>query len=79
MPDERHGDRILLAILRLAIADREERAKPDLVKRRVEVLLDEAGLSYQEIATLVGKKPDAVRMLISRSKQSRKRAPKQNG
>lgn len=61
----------MAALLRLAVAEREERADPELAKRKVELLLAEAGLSYAKIATVTGKNPDAVRKLIGRA-QSKK-------
>lgn len=62
------GDRVealLLAIVTLLVDQRERSSDSDSVK--TEVLLAGAGLSYQQIAPMVNKKPDAVRMLIARS------------
>jgi DNA-directed RNA polymerase specialized sigma24 family protein len=38
---------------------------------RIEYVLAEQGLNYQEIAQILGKKPDAVRMLLKRRKQEK--------
>lgn len=59
----------MIALLRLAVAEREERAEPELAKRKVELLLNECGLDAGQIAALTGKKPDAVRMAIKRAKK----------
>ncbi len=69
MSDEISLDKALVALLRLAVAEREERIIPELSERKTELLLDEVGLSYGQIATLVGKKPDAVRKTIARAKK----------
>lgn len=65
---------LLRAILAVLVDQREAAAasRPDQV--RTEVLLAGAGLDHQTIAQLLGKNPDAVRMLLSRS-QSKKAAP----
>ena len=52
---------LLRAVALLLIADYEG-------GERLELLLARAGLGYQEIAELVNKKPDAVRMLLKRHK-----------
>jgi hypothetical protein len=65
------GDRaeaLLLAIVTLLVDQRERDGDSNSVK--TEVLLAGAGLSYQQIAPMVNKKPDAVRMLIARSQPS---------
>ena len=36
---------------------------------RTELLLADAGIDYKDIAVLLGRKPDAVRMLISRARK----------
>jgi hypothetical protein len=65
-------DPALLGILALLAADRAERdPEPALA---TELVLDAAGLDHRLIADVVGKKPDAVRMKISRAK-----APAQKG
>jgi DNA-directed RNA polymerase specialized sigma24 family protein len=60
----------MLALLRLAVAEREERADPELRARKTEVLLSEAGLSNGQIAKVTGKKVNAVGMTISRAKRN---------
>lgn len=63
---------LLLAIVTLLVDQREQNSDPDRAK--TEVLLASAGLSYQQIAPMVNKKPDAVRMLIARSQAARPKA-----
>jgi DNA-directed RNA polymerase specialized sigma24 family protein len=61
-------DPALLALVALLAADRSERdPEPQL---STELVLASAGLSHQQIAAILGKKPDAVRMKISRAKAS---------
>ena len=57
----------MAGLLRLAVADREERVATDPNAKKTEVLLDEAGLTHGQIAEATGKKADAVRMAISRA------------
>lgn len=57
----------MAGLLRLAVAEREERLVADPTATKTEVLLVEAGLSHGQIAEVTGKKPDAVRMAISRA------------
>lgn len=57
----------MAGLLRLAVADREERIATDPNAKKTEVLLDEAGLTHGQIAEATGKKADAVRMAISRA------------
>jgi hypothetical protein len=64
--DDHGADPALLGILALLAADRAERVPEP--KLPTELILDAAGLDYQLIAAILGKKPDAVRMKISRSK-----------
>jgi hypothetical protein len=59
-------DPILLGILALLVAERE-----DEPKAATEVVLARAGLSHQLIADLVGKKPEAVRKRIERAKSDK--------
>jgi DNA-directed RNA polymerase specialized sigma24 family protein len=56
----------LLGILALLAADRAERDPPP--KLPTELVLDAAGLDYRLIAAITDKKPDAVRMKISRAR-----------
>ncbi|HEX3518860.1 MAG TPA: hypothetical protein VHT29_07490 [Solirubrobacteraceae bacterium] len=57
----------LVALLRLAVSEREEREDQGLAKRKTEVLLAETGMSQSQIATVTGKSPDAVRKTIARA------------
>jgi DNA-binding CsgD family transcriptional regulator len=59
----------MVALLRLAVAEREERNDSALSERKVEVLLHEAGLSNAQIAAVTGKQPSAVRMAITRAEK----------
>jgi hypothetical protein len=82
MSDDAQGlttNDILLAILALLVNGREQSIpdKPDQV--RTELVLANAGLSYATIAQLLGKKPDAVRMMISRAKASEAKSSIQRG
>ena len=65
--DESTVARAILALLIEQRAQRESKRGGDSVA--VEEILASAGLSYQQIAPLVGKKPDAVRMLLNRKGQ----------
>ncbi len=60
-----------MALLRLAVSEREEREDQALAKRKVEVLLAETGMSHGQIATVTGKSPDAVRKTIARAKANK--------
>jgi DNA-directed RNA polymerase specialized sigma24 family protein len=62
-------DKAIVALLRLAVAEREERVDPDLAKRKTELLLHESGLDYGQIAAVTGKKANAVRMAIKRAEK----------
>jgi hypothetical protein len=64
--DDRSPDPALLGILALLAADRAERVPEP--KLATELVLDAAGLGHQLIATMLGKKPNAVRMKITRAK-----------
>jgi DNA-directed RNA polymerase specialized sigma24 family protein len=59
---------LLAAILAMLVAEREDQDSEPGNRRKSEVILNEAGLSAPEIATLVGKKPDAVRKTLQRAK-----------
>jgi hypothetical protein len=64
-PDLGAPDPVLLGILALLAADRAERVPvPELA---TELVVDAAGLDNQLIATIIGKKPNAVRMKITRA------------
>ena len=55
-------------LLALAVDEREARTKDDKDAVKTEVLLWNAGLSIEEIAALMGKKYDAIRVSLQRSK-----------
>jgi DNA-directed RNA polymerase specialized sigma24 family protein len=55
-------------ILALLVDARESRVKDDKEASKTEVLLAQAGLSIDEIASLMGKKYDAIRVSLNRSK-----------
>ena len=59
----------LAGILALLVEEREERLKGDKRAMKTEVLLANAGLSYDDIAAAMGKQPAAVRMAITRKKK----------
>lgn len=61
-------DDLLKAILAVLVDERDTRSseRPDQV--RTEILLANAGLGHQVIAQLLGKNPDAVRMLLARAR-----------
>lgn len=59
---------LLLAILTLLVDGREQMAVDRPQQAKTEILLSNAGLPYGTIAALLGKKPDAVRMMITRAK-----------
>lgn len=55
-------------ILALLVDARETRIKDDKLATKTEVLLDNAGLSIDDIAAVMGKKYDAIRVSIQRSR-----------
>jgi len=55
-------------LLALAIEEREKRVKDDKDARKIEAVLDGAGLSSEDIVALTGKKYDAVRKAIQRGR-----------
>lgn len=59
----------LAGILALLVDDREARIKDDRDATKTEVLLDNAGLSLDDIAAVMGKKYDAVRVSLNRSRR----------
>lgn len=65
----------MAGLLRLAVADREERIATDPNAEKTEVLLDEAGLTHGQITEATGKRADAVRMAISRAKAATAQKP----
>lgn len=65
---------LLRALLALHIDEREHRLKAgDSEQLKTELLLAACGLSYQDIAALMGKSPDAVRMMLARQRQTAKK------
>ncbi|MFL6090449.1 MAG: sigma factor-like helix-turn-helix DNA-binding protein [Aeromicrobium sp.] len=58
---------LLRALLMLALEQREATQETD---RPSTQLLEDAGLDYRQIADLLGKSPDAVRMALSRSRKT---------
>ena len=65
---------VLLAILTLMVDERERAAKLDPSMNKTEILLDSVGLSYSQIAKILGKNTAAVRMMVSRSKAKIKKS-----
>lgn len=55
-------------ILALLVDARETRIKDDKLATKTEVLLDNAGLSLDDIAAVMGKKYDAIRVSIQRNR-----------
>jgi hypothetical protein len=55
-------------ILALLVDAREGRIKDDKDATKTEVLLDNAGLSLDDIAAVMGKKYDAIRVSLQRSR-----------
>jgi hypothetical protein len=58
----------MVGILALLVDEREERIKETEGVRKTEILLAEAGLPSPVIASLMGKKPDAVRKTLQRGR-----------
>ncbi len=56
----------MLGMVALLIDEREQRIGNDKSAERTEVLLARVGLSVDDIAAAMGKKRDAVRMMIAR-------------
>lgn len=68
---ERHQislDAAAAGVLALLVDAREARTKDDREAPKTEVLLSNAGLSIDDIAAVMGKKYDAVRVSLTRSK-----------
>jgi DNA-directed RNA polymerase specialized sigma24 family protein len=71
---ENESDPALLAIVALLAADRSERVPEPTLP--TELVLDAAGLSHQQIGAMLGKKPDAVRMKVTRAKAAQEKGSK---
>ena len=63
-------DRALTALVALLAADRDDRVIEGRTPERSKYVLEDAGLTYQEIATLTGKKTENVRGTLRRRKRS---------
>lgn len=74
-PTATGSERVLLGMLALLAADRDERVE-GTTPRRTEIILDDAGFSAREIAQLTGKEYEAVRSSIRRAKSSAKKESK---
>jgi DNA-directed RNA polymerase specialized sigma24 family protein len=61
-------DPALLGVLALLAADRAEREPEPILA--TELVLHTAGLDYQLIGEILGRRPDAVRMKISRARSA---------
>lgn len=76
MADERTqpagAERILIGILALLAADRDERVEGS-TPRRTELILADAGFSPREIAQLLGKEHEAVRSTVRRGSKKKAR------
>jgi DNA-directed RNA polymerase specialized sigma24 family protein len=62
----------LVGILAILVDEREARIADGYEATKTEALLSKAGLSYDEIAALLNKKKDAVRMTVTRSQKPKK-------
>jgi len=65
-PHTHHG--ILLGVLALLVDARESRIQGDKDATKTEVVLARAGVSVEDIAAVMGKNRDAVRMAVNRGK-----------
>ena len=74
MEELQKNNRLLKAVLQLLLLDHQQRAGESVP--RAELLLTAYGLSYQEVAEIVNKKPDAVRMLVKRNEKAIKNIQK---
>jgi hypothetical protein len=59
-------DQVMAGVLAVLVAEREDRLKPPVNPRKIEWILDDAGVGLVAIAKLTGKKYAAVRMSIAR-------------
>jgi DNA-directed RNA polymerase specialized sigma24 family protein len=60
------AEKVMLGVLALLAADRDERVEK-ASPRKSELVLADAGFTWQEIAGLTGKNPEAVRSLLRRA------------
>lgn len=67
---------LLLALLTLQIDERESKGLAEN-QIKTEVLLSKVGLTYQQIATMMNKNPDAVRMMLKRQAKSASKLDKE--
>lgn len=67
VPGRASGDPYLAALVAL-LADQREHDKERVMHRKTELLLADAGLTPSQIASLLGKKTDAVRKAVSRAR-----------
>ena len=65
-------DRVLLGMLALLAAERDERVE-GVTPRRTELILTDAGFSAREIAQLTGKDYEAVRSSVRRASEAAKK------
>ncbi len=70
---ELDAGRVMLGVLALLAADRDERID-ELTPRRSELVLADAGFSAREIAKLTGRDYEAVRSSLRRRAQAKTRA-----
>jgi len=59
---------VLMGVLALLVEEREQRIQGDRSSVRTELVLARVGMSPDDIAAVMGKNKDAVRMAISRAK-----------
>lgn len=63
------ADAAVAGVLALLVDAREARVKEDKTAAKTEVLLSNAGLSITDIAALMGKNYDAVKVTLQRAKK----------
>lgn len=63
------NNRLLRAAVGLLAQEYDHSAGSD--SERIELVLAASGLGYKEIAAVLGKRPDAVRMMLARNKPSK--------
>lgn len=69
LEETRKNNRLLIATLALLAQEYELRPGEST---KIELLLAAKGLGYQDIAVILDKKPDAVRMMLARNKKDTK-------